>query len=221
MIQEKMTVHKALCELKTMDDRIHKAVIGVEYVRANRHNNDTINGKSIEEYEDGVVSDYQSAVDLIARRNAIKRAVVLSNASTKVTVAKQGMTVAEAIEMKRIGTEYQRSLMQRMSMAFDAVSAKAERDNGRDLEERADAYIVSLYGRQADVKNLTDKMKSDRENFVAAHKTDIIDPLNVQQRIKELEKSIYDFETDVDAALSVSNATTEITVEYETAGMPI
>lgn len=36
MTTEKMTVHKALCELKTLDARITKAIQGSVYVFANK-----------------------------------------------------------------------------------------------------------------------------------------------------------------------------------------
>ena len=37
MTHEKMTVHKALCELKTLDARITKAIQSSTYVFANKH----------------------------------------------------------------------------------------------------------------------------------------------------------------------------------------
>ena len=89
MTTEKMTVHKALCELKTLDARITKAIQGSVYVFANKHANAKVAGMSVSDYCAEVKSAYQSACDLIARRDAIKRAVTLSNATTKVTIGGQ------------------------------------------------------------------------------------------------------------------------------------
>ena len=69
MTHEKMTVHKALCELKTLDARITKAIQGSTYVFANKHSNAKVSGKTISAYSDEVKSAYQSACDLIARRD--------------------------------------------------------------------------------------------------------------------------------------------------------
>ena len=80
MIQETMTVHKALCELKMLDKRIESSIAGAEFCRTNKHSNAVINGVPLKEYGDEIVSQYQSIVDLITRRDAIKRAVVASNA---------------------------------------------------------------------------------------------------------------------------------------------
>ena len=40
MVTEKMTVHKALAELKLLDDRIKKAISGGIYCAANKHSNE-------------------------------------------------------------------------------------------------------------------------------------------------------------------------------------
>ena len=68
MTQEIMTVHKALCELKTLDDRIRKAIQTTEYVFANKHNNTKVSGLDIGNYCAEVKSAYQSATDLLAQR---------------------------------------------------------------------------------------------------------------------------------------------------------
>lgn len=39
-----------------------------------------------------------------------------------------------------------------------------------------------------------------------------VDPLNLKEKIDVLEQRIFDFETNVDVALSVSNATTFIEI---------
>ena len=86
MIQEVMTVHKALCELKMLDKRINESIMSAEFCRANKHSNVKIDGGTIAEYEAAAVSKYQSTMDMIIRRDAIKRAAVASNAVTEVTI---------------------------------------------------------------------------------------------------------------------------------------
>lgn len=114
MTNETMTVHKALCELKTLDARIKKAVESSVYVFANKHSNAKVSGLSVSDYCAEIKSAYQSATDLIARRDAIKRAVVLSNATTKVTVGGKEYTIAEAIEMKNHGIPTQQTLLNKL-----------------------------------------------------------------------------------------------------------
>lgn len=87
MTTEKMNVQKALAELKILDDRIVKAINSVEACISNKHSNTKVKGVDIKVYTGVMKSSYDKATDLIKRREAIKRAVVLSNAVTKVTVA--------------------------------------------------------------------------------------------------------------------------------------
>ena len=210
MTTEKMTIHKALCELKTLDARIKKAIEGSVYAFANKHSNTKVSGLSVSDYCAEIKSAYQSATDLITRRDAIKRAVVLSNATTKVTVGGNEYTIAEAIETKNHGIPFRQTLLNKLRN--DSIRARREADNNNG-DVLADEYIRSLYA-NADMKNLSDEVKKMRADFMASQVMEIVDPIGITAEIEQLEAEINAFAVEVDAALSVSNALTEITVEY-------
>lgn len=213
MTTEKMNVHQALAELKTLDKRIEKAVQTPDWVVTNKHSNNKIDGVAIAEWIADVKTQYQKAMDLIRRRDAIKRAVVNSNAVTKVLIAGVEYTVAEAIDKKNHGTQFLSMMARRL--AHDHAQAKlvADRENGSRLEDRADVFVKSLIG-NTDTKGMTEEIKTRREDFIAAQTLDIIDPIGAVREIDRLDEEVSSFLTNVDAALSVSNAITEITVEY-------
>lgn len=213
MTTEKMTIHKALVELKTIESRIIKATDAMPFVVTNKHSNTKISGIAVSEYCNMMQSAYQRANDLIARRNAIKRAVVLSNAITKVVVGGVEYTVAEAIEMKNHGMDYLRALLSKLTSDYMAAQREANRNNGDALEQRADDYIRTMYG-NTDMKNAAEEAKKMRADFIAAQTLELIDPIKSKDEVERLEKTINDFTVDVDAALSVSNATTEIEFSY-------
>ena len=100
MTTEKMTIHQALCELKVLNSRIRKAYTSKRMCFAKKNCDKIISGVPVEELSDTILRNYQSATDLIKRRDAIKRAVALSNATTQVQIGDNTFTVAEAIEMK-------------------------------------------------------------------------------------------------------------------------
>lgn len=220
MIQEVMTVHKALCELKMLDKRINESIMSAEFCRANKHSNVKIDGGTIAEYEAAAVSKYQSTMDMIIRQDAIKRAVVASNAVTEVTIGGNRYTVADAVELRRHGLSYRRTLLQAMTLQLKRVRSTIEQKNGEELTRAADKMVEVYYGRQTDVKAITEEMKATREKFIEDNTYELLDPIRVENRIRELDKEITAFETEVDSALSVSNAVTEITVSYETDGVP-
>lgn len=210
---EKMTIHKALSELKMLDKRINTAIAEGTYCVANKHSNEKINGVPIDEFVKSMQGQYDKAVDLINRRKAIKRAVVLSNAVTKVTVAGIEYTVAEAIEMKNHGVDFDSELMMTMKKHYKNAQSKIEKENGIGLDERADRYVTDIYG-QKDGKTNNADIEKLKQNFLTANQYELVDPLNVLDKIDDLEKRINDFLSEVDSALSVSNALTVIEVEY-------
>lgn len=59
MTTEKMTVHKALCELKTLDSRIQKCMQQNPFVFANKHANSKVAGVSVGDYCKEVQASYQ------------------------------------------------------------------------------------------------------------------------------------------------------------------
>ena len=68
MTTEKMNVHKALAELKILDDRIVKAINSVEACISNKHSNTKVKGVDIKVYTGVMKSSYDKATDLIKRR---------------------------------------------------------------------------------------------------------------------------------------------------------
>ena len=212
MVNEKMNVHKALTELKVIDARINKAITQPAFVAIKKHSAENIRGMTVKQVTDGITSSYQSAVDLIIRRNAIKRAVVLSNARTRVIIAGKEYTIAEAIDMKNNGMDGYRKLRDTLRQQLQTCTRSAERDNEM-LENKADAFIKDVYG-NSDMSKVGEGAKKDRKEYIAAQTVELVDPLDVLRKIEELDELINSFMIEVDSALSVSNAVTEIEVQY-------
>jgi hypothetical protein len=213
MVAEKMNVHQALAELKMLDKRIGNAIREGSFVVPNKHSNTKIGGIDIKDHIADVKSRYQKIQDLIARRNAIKRAVVQSNAVTRVMIGNVEYTVAEAIDMKNHGMEYLMALRDRLSLEYKVAKQDADQRNGSDLSRRADDYIRTMVG-NTDVKGMTEDVKKMRDDFITAQTTELVDPIGALGEIQKMNDVIDAFLTNVDACLSVSNATTEIEISY-------
>lgn len=213
MTTETMTIHKALCELKTLNARIVRRISEGSFCYSNKHSNAKINGEPIAKVCEDISARFQSCNDLIARRNAIKRAVILSNATTKVVIDGVEYTVAEAIDMKDAGLSGYQALINEMTNDLQAAQRDCTRSNGEVLDSRADDYIKSMFG-TFDAKNMSEEIRKVREAFVAAQTVELVDPLDIKARIEELRARCDRFLVDVDAALSVSNALTTIEITY-------
>lgn len=217
MTQEKMSIHQALAELKVMESRIMNAMSDTRYVLAVKHSAEKIGGVTIPDFKDQMKSGLQKVQSLMARRDAMKRAVVLSNATTKVTIGGVEMTVAEAIEMKTHGIEYKKQLRQRIVNEYNMARVELDRNSGEPLEKRAEQYVLSVIAAQPKESKMSvdsDAMQALRKSYIENNTYDLIDPLGVVKMMEELMDEINKFEAEVDAALSCSNALTVIEFEY-------
>ena len=217
MTKETMTVHKALAELKTIDDRINKAINEGVYVLANKHSNDKISGVAVTEFKSRMKAAHNKVTDLINRRNAIKRAVVLSNAQTKIKVGGIEYTIAEAIDAKNnsmvLQTKYISMLSAQLRRAQDTISL----NSGEPLERKAEQHVLAVIQAQPKDSKMaadSDVMQSLRKAYIENNTYDLIDPLEVAKLIEAMSKEFDEFMVEIDSALSVSNALTIIEIEY-------
>ena len=217
MTTETMTVHKALAELKTIDSRINKAIMEGTYVVANKHSNEKISGISVADFKDRMKASHQKVTDLINRRNAIKRAVVLSNAQTMIKVGNDEYTVAEAIDMKNHGMEFKTNYARVLSSQNMNAQGIMNRNSGDELERKAEQHVLAVIQAQPKDSKMSadsDAMKALRKAYIENNAYDLVDPLNVTKLISDIIDEVNEFNTEIDAALSVSNALTVITIEY-------
>lgn len=214
---EKMTVHKALAELKTMDARITKAIHETPYVLAVKHSAEKINGVKVPDFQDQMRSGYQKVNDLIKRRDAMKRAIVLSNAITKVKIGDKEMTICEAIDAKNHSMEFKDMLLRSMTSAYTAAQNELVRNGGEALEKKAEQYVLAVIAAQPKDSKMSvdsDAMKTLRQTYIDNNTYDLVDPMNIAKVMEKLDAEINEFNAEVDAALSCSNALTVIEFEY-------
>lgn len=213
MTTETMSVHKALAELKLLDGRIKKAMGEGIYCVANKHSNDKINGISLDDFKKTIQGSFDKVTDLINRQKAIKKAVTLSNAVTKVNVVGQEYTVAEAIWLRNSGMLCERDFMNTLTAQYNMAQKVIAKENGEGLERRAEEYVTGLFGNKEGIKS-TAEAENTRKEFITNNSYELVDPIKILEKIEELEKKISDFMAEVDSALSTSNALTQITIEY-------
>ena len=210
MTKETMNIHKALCELKILDDRISRAVDDCRYVGVTKIVSKRVGSQNVEAFSESVKDGYKSAMDLIKRRQAIKTAVVKSNATTTVVIGGNTYTIAEAIEMKNHGLDGEKRMLRYMVSRLAEAEALINRTRS-DLESRADAFIRDQTGSK---ESKTEDLLKMRQDYIAMQDVELVDPLHIREIIKTLDEKINTFMSEVDSALQTSNANTEITIEY-------
>ena len=210
MNKETMNIHKALCELKILDDRISRAVDDCRYVGVTKIVSKRVGSQTVDEFCNSVKDGYKSAMDLIKRRQAIKTAVVKSNATTTVVIGGNTYTIAEAIEMKNHGLDGEKRMLRYMVSRLAEAEALINRTRS-DLESRADAFIRDQTGSK---ESKTEDLLKMRQDYIAMQDVELVDPLHIREIIKTLDEKINAFMSEVDSALQTSNAQTMIDIEY-------
>ena len=213
MTTETMTIHRALAELKVLDERIEKLIREAKFCAAAKKSMKKLDGVDIEEYKSNAQAALNKINDLIARQNALKRAISDSNAKTYVTVADHDYTVAMAIWMNQHGIEFQNHLLNMMERQYSNAVSLIENANAR-LSDRADNF-VSATNSASDKSNMdADTLKDIRQDYIDRETMVLIDGIDIKTTKEVLADKIDKFMAEVDAALSASNAVTEITIEY-------
>ncbi len=196
----KITITRALAELKLLDSRISNTTNDINFVVCvTKKTNYNINKN---DFTSQTTAKYQSLMDLITRREKLKSAIMKSNASTMVRVANKDMTVIEAIEMKNT-IQYKKNLLNVLRRQRTNVTNEFEQNKSR-IKQSIDSNIAQICSRDVKpdpttIQNLTDMMwKNDP--------VEIYDPISIDKTIEDLTKEIEDFELNVDFVLSESNS---------------
>lgn len=213
MTEETMNIHKALCELKILDDRIRRTIDSASFMIAVNKSAEQVEGMSKEDYAKNAKAADQKIKDLIRRRSAIKRAIVLSNATTEVTVAGKTMTVAEAIDEKNNGIKLWKSYLDELAAEYERAHYELERNSRENLQNKCEAYIHSLFG-SSEKQVETDAIAALKKDYLDTHEYILIDPIKVVSIMNSLQEYCDTFFAEVDSALSTSNALTTITIKY-------
>lgn len=213
MTNEIMSVHKALAELKILGDKVEKSINTGIFCTENMNYSKVIGGMTIEDYKNKVIkASYDKTEDLLKRYIAIKNAVNESNAKTEIEVGNAKMTIAVAIWMKNQGMLYKEQYLEKLKNQFSSSQRRIETNNAGRMQ-RADEYVIKKYGMKEGKVSDVDVTK-EKENYINDNTMTLIDPCNIAMKITMLESEIDSFNAEIDAAISVSNALTQIEISY-------
>lgn len=208
MSKEKITITRALKELKTLGSRIEKEIDNCELYAVLVGKQRITGYEKNEDWEKAQKATYRSVNGLIDRRNAIKSAITKSNSTTEVTIGTQKMTVADALERK--GSIRYKSLLLNKMVSTLSNQDKAFDQINETFNKNVSNY-VEAFTAKSEVAKKTDIEKITKV-FGEYQEPSIIDPVNIKDKIESLKKEIDDFNTDVDISLVESNTRVEIEV---------
>lgn len=208
----KISITEALNELKLYDAKITKGIDNSTFVGATKKSSDTVGVVTRDEFNNRAKASYQSVVDLIANRNALKSAIVKSNATTEVKIGNKTMTVAEAIERKN-SIDYDRGLLLELENQYNDATSTVISNNKR-VDAKVDELINTLVGKDSSKKLSKEDQEAVERPYRDKNEYELVDPIGIYNKIVALENDIDEFESNVDTALVLSNATTFVELDF-------
>jgi len=207
---DKISVTKALAELKMISKKITDSITRFEPVVVKIGKNAPARYKSEEDFTTVAKANLQSINDLIDRQMKLKSAIVKSNAITKVTIGEKEMTVAEAIE-KKSSIAFRQSLHNHLVNSFNRINLTIE-DGNVKVNTRLQSLLEQNFGKDSSKASSADHDAISKP-FLDSNELKMIDPLEIRDLIEKLRTEIDEFVLNVDVALSESNSRTDIVVE--------
>lgn len=204
----KMTLHRALAELKLLDARIEKQISELIPVGI-RQKDKSIGHVTPTDFSSAAKAKAESINDLITRKTLIKTAIVAANAVTTLKIGEKEMTIADAINQKNV-MGLKKTYVNHLKLQYRATVAALNKNNEK-VEENLQKILEATFGKDSTKVNPED-MAAVKKPYMDMNQYELYDPLNIVANIESLEKEIASFEMEVDAALSETNAITLIEV---------
>lgn len=206
---EKITLTKALAELKLLSKRIDKKVFELHPVAMKKGTMFQSSVKSQADFERDTKASWQSIFDLVDRRKKIKTALVVANATHFVTVCGTQMTIADAIEKKNF-METEGGIISDMRRKLVAVEGKVDTHND-SMADKLNHLLEATYARK-DSQLSKEDYERIAKPFNESNRAKVVDPLNLKKKLDAMEEEHDKFLSEVDVCLSVANATTYIII---------
>ena len=197
-----ITITRALAELKNLDKRIQKAIDSGTFV--------SFQGQfyKVSPEHKNPAATYQSIMDLLENRKSIKSQIVMSNATTKVTICGKEMTIAEAIETKS-SIKHLDNLLSRLKAQYAEATRTVE-----NINEKVRRDIESKTKMTSEKEDSKFDLNEFSNTYLNLHGTKVYDPINASVKIAELEDYINKFRKEVDFILVEKNSNTLIKADF-------
>ena len=163
--------------------------------------------------KEGLIANWKSYTQLRKNLTNLQRAVVLSNATTKIKFDGEEITLVEAIELRK-QIAYDKtlidSLMKQANLCNASYNAKLEEMNKEITRQKTE-----ITARTSLPAETVQQVIADIEAKLKAQMAPKIeDPNEIEKRIAELNERLLSFMTELDFLVNTSNVQTMIDVVF-------
>lgn len=215
-----MSVYSALNKRKVYSNRLEKMKeSGGNFLCVIQSSAQDINGMSREDYENKVKSDYDTYIAILRNFYSLNAAITQSNATTRITIAGEEYTVAEAIvryDRLSAETEFLTDILRKVSAAQATITRlnteKLTEKNINDFVNKTmeSINLEGIENQEEVIKNLQEKYRND---FISRNTYVMVDPYNLAGTIEDRINELNEFISEFNEALNICNMQTIIEVD--------
>lgn len=215
----KMTVHRALAQLKSTEDRIANKILNSVFVSSTIGKTGMCKGITIEKMNAQIESDYKSINDMLRNYEKIRLAIVrnnsgIGNLTENIMYADENrkITLAEVLAYQKHVLPLKNNMVNVMKSQFDQVSNDIERTN-ENVSNQASKVLDGFAGKNSDQKIDKGQTEVIIQAYLENNQKTFVDPLNIKDLISKLSKEYEDESVWADSCLSEANALRTIEVD--------
>ena len=214
-----ITIHRALSQLKTTQARIEDKFEKDIYVSSTIGKTNMAEGRPVDAVKREILANFDSMQQLLKNYQTLKLAIIRSNsgiteASTNIkTGMVEGMelTVAEAIAIQKYVLPLENQFVRRLETQLNNAKRTIEMTNSQANTEIT-SVLEALSNK--DSKNLDpSQVNTITEAYQQNKFRQLVDPLDLADKIRKLRDKLDALSVGVDAFLSESNAISHINVD--------
>lgn len=219
MVEETMTLRKALQERKLLDKQIEDTKVAEFFAVSTA--NEFVYGLSVNDYEKKVLAEVQSLNAKILRREALNKAIMLANATESIVVPKlDGLKATTETEKVNFATAIGRKafyehILDTLLMRIATAQQKATNEYSKAIRE-VDTKITERMNMEfSGATNIGNKQRQEREEQLEEqYKVTYLDVYGFGSSLWKTKELVEKYLLDIDSSLGSATETTIITIRY-------
>lgn len=207
-----MTLYEALAQKKILEKRFNNMSIYRMVDTKKKFSNENKDGVDIETIRSSLQAAFDSTVSLTDNLKVLTCAINVANATTKVVINGEEMTIANAIALQKfVDTEVE--LYSAMLSSYTSIKNTVEDHNNKKLSPTAiSEYVSKILG---DSKKDESLINATTDSYIKANELEVYDPMNTEKIARERLDKLALFKEEIHYKLTKVNCDTEITVELK------
>lgn len=233
-----MTMTEVLAKLNVSKKRMQSTTFEMArpsgasiFVTAKKTNRSTtVSGTNISDAEKGIQSNFDMTMDNFS--NAWKLLMVKEavNSMIRITIPNPDFrkggtitaTITEVLSLcgdGSISKKYYNQLLSKMQAEYNNVTSLIKKNEETVLsQERITDYVIQRLNalKENTSKDAVEKVYDEyAKEYIAANTLEIVDPIDIMDKINKLDQWITDFYTTVNFRLSEVNSKTKVWIDFD------